>query len=113
MPMQVLHMRTRRIIRLERASGFCIHTPFCIPAYTAAHETSMTCIHRMHPHAVLHPPAPVSTVLFLGKIANCPTCASAQGSGVLPSALGSAKEEHAPHGVPLGALRGFGAEKAR
>ena len=105
-------MRTRRIIRLERASGFCIHTPFCIPAYTAAHETSMTCIHRMHPHAVLHPPAPVSTVLFLGKIANCPTCASAQGSGVLPSALGSAKEEHAPHGVPLGALRGFGAKKA-
>ena len=29
---------------------------------------------------------------------------------MLPSALGSAKEEHAPHGVPLGALRGFGAE---
>ena len=31
---------------------------------------------------------------------------------MLPSALGSAKEEHAPDGVPLGALRGFGAEKA-
>ena len=31
---------------------------------------------------------------------------------MLPSALGSAKEEHAPHGVPLGALRGFRADKA-
>ena len=104
-----------------------------------AHETYntfRTCIRVLHPHAILHPrlyrcarnvhdvyppnastrrfasTAPVSTVLFLGKLANCPTCASAQGSGMLPSALGSAKEEHAPHGVPLGALRGFSAEKA-
>ena len=106
-PMQVLHMRTRRIIRSERASEFCIHTPFCIPANTAPHEKAMTCIHRMHPHAVLHPPARVSTVLFLGKIASCPTCASAQGSGVLPGTLGSAKEEHAPHGKVLARTEGI------